>query len=101
MIKYVSLLSKSCNFLSEIKERKMSMKRIIYISAIWILFFTFPDLKADEFTFPDKNRKIVGQGENYKIRLIVSKESGVKAAEAVFLIKATPETEFKTVMLDI
>lgn len=73
------------------------MKRILYLSIIWVLLFTFPDLKADELTFPDKNGKIVDQGENYKIRLIESRGSGVKTAEAVFLIKATPETAFKTV----
>ena len=75
----------------------MDIKRILYLSAILILVPSCLTLKAEELTFPDKNGKIVDKGENYKIRLIKSRGSGVKTAEAVFLIKSAPETVFKTV----
>ena len=75
----------------------MRIKRVIYLSLVFIFFLTFPDSKAEELSFPDTNGKIVDQGEDYKIRLIESKGSGVKTAEAIFLIKAPPETVFKTV----
>lgn len=75
----------------------MIIKRIIHLSAVCILFLAFPYLEAKDLTFPDKKGKIVDQGENYKIRMIESRESGVKTAEAVFLIRATPEAVFKTV----
>ena len=75
----------------------MNNKRILYLTAVWLLIFSCPVLKAEDLAFPDKIGKIVDQGENYKIRLIESKNSGIKTAEAIFLIKADPETVFKTV----
>ncbi len=64
---------------------------------IWMLFFTVQNLSAEELKFNDNNGKIVDQGDNYKIRLIESEDSGVKTAEAVFLIKAPPQAVFKAV----
>ena len=56
----------------------MNIKRILYISAIWLFTCLYPALNADELTFPDKNGKIVDHGEEYKIRLIESFENEVK-----------------------
>ena len=75
----------------------MNIKRTIYLSLICFFFLAHLTFASEELIFPDKNGKIVDQGENYKIRLIENKESGVKTAEAVFLIKAKPEAVFKTV----
>ncbi len=75
----------------------MSIKRILYLSVVLMLIFSYSTLIAEELIFPDKNGKIVDQGENYKIRLIEDKGAGVKTAEAVFLIKSNPETVFKIV----
>lgn len=73
------------------------MKRMICLSTVCMFFLVSPSLEAEDITFPDKNGKLVDQGENYKIRLINSKGSAVKTAEAIFLIKANPETIFKIV----
>lgn len=71
--------------------------RYISLSFTGILFLLCPLTKAEEPAFPDNLGKIIRQGENYKIRLIESQDTGVKTAEAVFVVKAKPEAVFKSV----
>ncbi|NLD36317.1 MAG: SRPBCC family protein [Desulfatiglans sp.] len=75
------------------------MNKNFFMSCLFLLFICYicPCTEAKGPDFTDNLGKIVKEGDNYKIRLLDEKQGGVKTAEAVFLIKAKPETVFMAV----
>ncbi|MBN1904571.1 MAG: hypothetical protein JW927_05685 [Deltaproteobacteria bacterium] len=71
------------------------MKNYLFMSFLFLLVSCIcAGTEAAGPDFTDNLGKVVKQGDNYKIRLLDSGGEGVKTAEAVFLIKARPETVF-------
>ena len=72
----------------------------IYFTGITLYLFLVLNctgVKAAPLAFKDNKGKIVDQGQDYIVRLLDTPGSKVKTAEALFIVKASPDAVYKVI----
>jgi hypothetical protein len=69
----------------------------VLILTFLLAVLNWTGVHAATIAFKDSKGTIVSQGQDYIVRMVDTPESSVKTAEALFIVKGTPEAVYKVV----
>jgi coenzyme Q-binding protein COQ10 len=78
--------------------KNQSIQTVTFSLTVFLfLILLCPCVKAAPLAFKDNKGKIVDRGQDYIVRLIDTPGSKIKTAEALFIVKASPDVAYKVI----
>jgi len=70
---------------------------LFFLSTLLLMIMIAPVIEANPLSFKDNKGTIIKQGQDYIVRLLDTPGSKIKTAEALFLVKASPDAVYRII----